>query len=281
MTDPIADMLARIRNGVSRAQRPRRDAALEPRSCARRDPEARGLHRRRLAPKTTSRATLTLVLGTTARNRQRDRRHPPRLAPRPPRYVPATTASPRVRSGLGIAILSTSRGVMSDQEAREQGCRRRAPLRGLVMSDAKRTQSHRAIPKRRRQAPDRQGRHGQGPQGQGRGQGPKAALACDRASSRGQGRGQGVLVFDARSTGPRRVRRACRALVAQHGQGRRRGLREDARAQRHRLPAEVKGKTLNLALGFSHPIVFPLPKGITARSRQGHARDPARASTRS
>lgn len=26
--------------------------------------------------------------------------------------------------------------------------------------------------------------------------------------------------------------------------------------------AELKGQTLNLALGFSHPIAFPLPKGI-------------------
>jgi large subunit ribosomal protein L6 len=28
--------------------------------------------------------------------------------------------------------------------------------------------------------------------------------------------------------------------------------------------AEVKGKALHFALGFSHPVVFPLPEGITA-----------------
>src|SRR5438128_1894315 len=28
--------------------------------------------------------------------------------------------------------------------------------------------------------------------------------------------------------------------------------------------AEVKGQSLNLTLGFSHPVVFALPKGITA-----------------
>lgn len=28
--------------------------------------------------------------------------------------------------------------------------------------------------------------------------------------------------------------------------------------------AEVKGKTLNMALGFSHPVEFPIPEGITA-----------------
>jgi len=28
--------------------------------------------------------------------------------------------------------------------------------------------------------------------------------------------------------------------------------------------AEVKGKDLHLSLGYSHPVVFPLPPGITA-----------------
>ena len=28
--------------------------------------------------------------------------------------------------------------------------------------------------------------------------------------------------------------------------------------------AELKGSTLNLSLGYSHPVVYPLPKGITA-----------------
>lgn len=28
--------------------------------------------------------------------------------------------------------------------------------------------------------------------------------------------------------------------------------------------AELQGKTLNLSLGYSHPVVFPLPEGITA-----------------
>ena len=29
--------------------------------------------------------------------------------------------------------------------------------------------------------------------------------------------------------------------------------------------AELKGKSLNLLLGFSHPVLFPLPEGITAK----------------
>jgi large subunit ribosomal protein L6 len=31
---------------------------------------------------------------------------------------------------------------------------------------------------------------------------------------------------------------------------------------------EAKGQTLNFALGYSHPINYPLPKGINPRSRQ-------------
>ena len=58
---------------------------------------------------------------TAATTRQRDRRHPPRVAPGPARATSRHDAIPRVRTGLGIAILSTSQGVMTDREARKQG----------------------------------------------------------------------------------------------------------------------------------------------------------------
>ena len=51
---------------------------------------------------------------------------------RAPRLRRRKDELPRVRNGLGIAVLSTSRGVLSDREAREQSARRRAALRGLV-----------------------------------------------------------------------------------------------------------------------------------------------------
>ena len=54
----------------------------------------------------------------------------------------------------------------------------------------------------------------------------------------------------------------------QHGQGRDRGLRPRARAHGIGYRAEVKGNTLNMALGFSHPIVFPLPEGRHGEGRQ-------------
>ena len=43
--------------------------------------------------------------------------------------------------------------------------------------------------------------------------------------------------------------------------------------------AEVDGQKLNLALGFSHPVVFALPKGIAAKVDK-NTRHPRRASTR-
>ena len=30
--------------------------------------------------------------------------------------------------------------------------------------------------------------------------------------------------------------------------------------------AQVQGKALNLTLGFSHPVVYPIPEGITAET---------------
>jgi large subunit ribosomal protein L6 len=37
--------------------------------------------------------------------------------------------------------------------------------------------------------------------------------------------------------------------------------------------AEVRGKDINFAIGFSHPVVFPLPAGVTAEWRENKAGD--------
>jgi len=37
--------------------------------------------------------------------------------------------------------------------------------------------------------------------------------------------------------------------------------------------AEVKGKALNFTIGFSHPILFPLPEGVTAEWKEVKAGD--------
>ena len=52
---------------------------------------------------------------------QRHHRAAPPLAPGPAHVRHATDTIPKVRSGLGIAILSTSRGLMTDRAARKAG----------------------------------------------------------------------------------------------------------------------------------------------------------------
>ena len=63
------------------------------------------------------------------------------------------------------------------------------------------------------------------------------------------------------STRRRDARHAARA-GREHGQGRHRGLRAEADAGRRRLPRAGAGDKINLSLGFSHPVVHAMPKGV-------------------
>ena len=55
-----------------------------------------------------------------------------------------------------------------------------------------------------------------------------------------------------------------RALVNNMVQGVSEGFNRGLEIQGTGYRAEVQGKNLNLSLGYSHPIQFPLPEGITA-----------------
>jgi len=119
MTDPIADMLTRIRNaGLARHDRTEIPASRLKEAVAKilksegfiadvRPSEGEGAKK------------LTIVL-KYGRDRQSAIDGVRRVS-RPGRrvYVPHDRI-PRVLSGLGISILSTSRGLMSDREARRQ-----------------------------------------------------------------------------------------------------------------------------------------------------------------
>ncbi|HWO19463.1 MAG TPA: 30S ribosomal protein S8 [Kofleriaceae bacterium] len=123
MTDPIADLLARIRNGI----RARKQLVECPRSTIKlriaeilrdegfvqsvtaQDDKHQGTLK--LALRYDGRATPTGCAITGMRRVSR---------PGQRSYVPAKQV-PRVRNGLGIAILSTSQGVMTDREARKLG----------------------------------------------------------------------------------------------------------------------------------------------------------------
>ena len=119
MTDPIADMLTRIRNAV-RVERPHVDLPLSK--------VKRGLAEvlkregyiwdwEEVEAKPASHLRVFLKYGP---NGERVIRHARRIS-KPGRrvYSRATKLKP-VLNGLGIRILSTSRGVISDREARQR-----------------------------------------------------------------------------------------------------------------------------------------------------------------
>lgn len=122
LTDPIADMLARIRNAtMARHERVRIPASRVKRTIA--DVLKSEGYVAEVSVEEVEDApqpVLTLVL-----KYGRDRLpaiEGIRRVSRPGRriYVRAQDI-PKVRSGLGIAVLSTSRGIMSDRQARKAG----------------------------------------------------------------------------------------------------------------------------------------------------------------
>jgi small subunit ribosomal protein S8 len=120
MTDPIADFLTRIRNGIRARKQlvecPRSNLKLRIAEILRQEGFLDGV----LTAENAHQGTISVTLrydgkaGCAISGLRRVSR------PGQRKYVPATQV-PRVRNGLGIAILSTSQGVMTDREARKRG----------------------------------------------------------------------------------------------------------------------------------------------------------------
>jgi small subunit ribosomal protein S8 len=123
MTDPIADFLARIRNGIRARKQlvecPRSNIKLRMAEILRDE----GFLQSVTSAEDNKQGMLKLVLrydgrASGANSAITGMRRVSRPGQRS--YVPAKQV-PRVRNGLGIAILSTSQGVMTDREARTKG----------------------------------------------------------------------------------------------------------------------------------------------------------------
>jgi small subunit ribosomal protein S8 len=121
MTDPIADMLTCIRNAV-RIERPRVEMPLSKVKCGLAEVLKREGYiwdwREELEDGAPSKQlSIELKYGP---NGERVIRHIRRVS-KPGRrvYSPATALKP-ILNGLGISIISTSRGVISDREARQR-----------------------------------------------------------------------------------------------------------------------------------------------------------------
>jgi small subunit ribosomal protein S8 len=117
MTDPVSDLLARIRNG----QQAHKDSVLSPASKIRanvlevlqREGYIRGYSRADESPRASEfKIELKYVDGEPVI------REITRVSKPGRRVYSRIEDLPRVYNGLGISILSTPRGVMSDNEAR-------------------------------------------------------------------------------------------------------------------------------------------------------------------
>jgi small subunit ribosomal protein S8 len=118
LTDPLGDMLTRIRNG----QRAKKDSVLSPASKLRarvldvlqREGYIRGYSEEELSGHKGLRIELKYFEGAPAIQ------HVARVSKPGRRVYSGSTELPIVRNGLGITIVSTPRGVLSDAEARAQ-----------------------------------------------------------------------------------------------------------------------------------------------------------------
>ena len=119
--DPISDMLTRIRNASEkRHERTRIPASKMSRSIA------HVLHQEGFIATISEDGEgvlkeLVLELKYSGKHRQPTIRRVQRVSKPGLRIYKNTRQLPKVLGGLGVAIISTSRGVMSDRDARKQG----------------------------------------------------------------------------------------------------------------------------------------------------------------
>jgi small subunit ribosomal protein S8 len=121
MTDPIADMLTRIRNAV-RIERPEVDMPLSKvkRGLAevlKREGYIWDWHEEDADDKPGTQLRIDLKYGP---NGERVIRHIKRISKPGRRVYSGCTDLRPILNGLGISIISTSRGVISDREARQK-----------------------------------------------------------------------------------------------------------------------------------------------------------------
>lgn len=119
MTDPLGDMLTRIRNG----QQAKKDSILTPASKLRArvlDVLQREGYIRGYSSADGGTATAALRIDLKYFEGKPAIQHVARVSKPGRRVYSGATELPRVRNGLGIVIVSTPKGVLSDAEAREQ-----------------------------------------------------------------------------------------------------------------------------------------------------------------
>lgn len=121
MTDPIADMLTRIRNAITaRHERVRMPASRMKASIARILKDEGYIHNFSVEANGHPQGWLDVVLKYDITNTNVIRGLRKVSTPGKRKYV-ACAAMPKVLDGAGIAILSTSRGILTDQQCLQEG----------------------------------------------------------------------------------------------------------------------------------------------------------------
>ena len=120
MTDPIADLLTRIRNAIMAGHK-----VVEAPASNLKKEVARILHEKGyiLSYKVTEegkQGTLKIALKYNQRSKQPAIKSIRRVSRPGLRQYAGVEDMPRVLNGLGIAIISTSKGLMTDKEARKE-----------------------------------------------------------------------------------------------------------------------------------------------------------------
>lgn len=120
MTDPVADMLTRIRNANVAYNEQIAMPSSNLKAAIADILKQEGYIRDYIVEPTTPQATLKLALKYT-RTRERSLSGLRRVSKPGLRVYAKKDEVPRVLGGLGIAVISTSSGLMTDREARRQG----------------------------------------------------------------------------------------------------------------------------------------------------------------
>lgn len=120
MTDPVADMLTRIRNANMTQTELIEMPSSNLKASIAEILKQEGYIRDFVVEPTTPQATLRLALKYT-RERERVLTGIRRISKPGLRVYAKSDSMPRVLGGLGIAIVSTSKGLVTDREARKAG----------------------------------------------------------------------------------------------------------------------------------------------------------------
>jgi small subunit ribosomal protein S8 len=118
MTDPIADFLTRIRNAISASKRVVEIPASNTKKAMTKVLHDKGYIQGYKFDTSGPQGTIKIALKYNPMTKQSAVTKLERISRPGLRKYAKATDMPRVLNGLGIAIVSTSRGIMTDKEAR-------------------------------------------------------------------------------------------------------------------------------------------------------------------